>query len=210
MMNLFMIFDPISNFMTNWMSMLFMFMMPLNYWFNLSRWNLLWIIFNTKMYNELTNFYLNKKIFFINLLTFIFFCNFISIFPYIFPSTSHLLFISLSAPLWLSFMIWGWFNNMNHMFLHLVPKETPFMLIPMMIYIEFLSNLARPLSLMIRLSANMTTGHLLILLMNKSNLNKMILFIFFQLLLLVLEFMVNFIQSYIFSMLTYMYSKEIE
>uniref|UniRef100_A0AAU7LKN5 ATP synthase subunit a n=1 Tax=Syrbatus sp. 2 RRMO-2024a TaxID=3154168 RepID=A0AAU7LKN5_9COLE len=210
MMNLFMIFDPISNFMTNWMSMLFMFMMPLNYWFNLSRWNLLWIIFNTKMYNELTNFYLNKKIFFINLLTFIFFCNFISIFPYIFSSTSHLLFISLSIPLWMSFMIWGWFNNMNHMFLHLVPKETPFMLIPMMIYIEFLSNLARPLSLMIRLSANMTTGHLLILLMNKSNLNKMILFIFFQLLLLMLEFMVNFIQSYIFSMLTYMYSKEIE
>uniref|UniRef100_A0AAU7LKR4 ATP synthase subunit a n=1 Tax=Syrbatus sp. 1 RRMO-2024a TaxID=3154167 RepID=A0AAU7LKR4_9COLE len=215
MTNLFMIFDPISKFSFNWMSLsFFLILTPLNYWLIFSRWSMLWfnILLNFyKNFKLINHLFLNKIFIYINLMSLIFFCNLMNLFPYIFPSPSHLIFsLSMAMPLWLSFMIWSHLNNMNHMLNHFVPQSTPIMLIPLMIYIELISNIIRPLTLMIRLTANIITGHLLMFLLNKLNFSMILLIILINLMMILLEVSISFIQALVFSMLTFMYSKEIE
>uniref|UniRef100_A0AAU7LKT2 ATP synthase subunit a n=1 Tax=Syrbatus sp. 3 RRMO-2024a TaxID=3154169 RepID=A0AAU7LKT2_9COLE len=215
MINLFMIFDPISKFSFNWMSLIFfLILIPLNYWLTFSRWSMLWfnILLNFyKNFKLINNLFLNKIFIYINLMSLIFFCNLMNLFPYIFPSPSHMIFsLSMALPLWLSFMIWSYINNLNHMLSHLVPQNTPVLLIPLMIYIELISNFIRPLTLMIRLTANIITGHLLMFLLNKLNFSMILLIILINLMMILLEISISFIQALVFSMLTFMYSKEIE
>uniref|UniRef100_A0AAU7LKP7 ATP synthase subunit a n=1 Tax=Syrbatus sp. 3 RRMO-2024a TaxID=3154169 RepID=A0AAU7LKP7_9COLE len=215
MINLFMIFDPISKFSFNWMSLIFfLILIPLNYWLTFSRWSMLWfnILLNFyKNFKLINNLFLNKIFIYINLMSLIFFCNLMNLFPYIFPSPSHMIFsLSMALPLWLSFMIWSYINNLNHMLSHLVPQNTPILLIPLMIYIELISNFIRPLTLMIRLTANIITGHLLMFLLNKLNFSMILLIILINLMMILLEISISFIQALVFSMLTFMYSKEIE
>nr|QEJ81556.1 ATP synthase F0 subunit 6 [Rhagophthalmus giganteus] len=220
MTNLFSSFDPSTlMFSLNWSSTLLgILFLPAMFWFTPSRMNMLWV----KM-----TFYLNKEfmvllktnmkgtnLIFISLFSFIMFNNFLSLFPYVFSSSSHLvLSLSLSLPLWLSFMIYGWINHTISMFAHLVPLETPPILMPFMVCIETISNIIRPLTLAIRLSANMIAGHILLTIMGNSGLNSPILLInlliITQLLMLMLESMVAIIQSYVFSILSTLYSSEV-
>nr|YP_010702000.1 ATP synthase F0 subunit 6 [Brachytarsina amboinensis]WCL18788.1 ATP synthase F0 subunit 6 [Brachytarsina amboinensis]WHN64463.1 ATP synthase F0 subunit 6 [Brachytarsina amboinensis] len=223
MTNLFSSFDPSSNIFSlnlNWLSsMIGILLIPPMYWLIPSRYNLLWnkllmilhkefkIILKSKMYNSTT-------LIFISLFSMILFNNFMGLFPYIFTSTSHMIFtISLSLPLWMSFMLFGWMNNTNHMFLHMIPQGTPFILMPFMVCIESISNLIRPMTLAIRLSANMISGHLLLTLLgntgNKISLMILLILICTQIMLLVLESAVAIIQSYVFAILTTLYSNEI-
>merc|ERR1712168_1564177 len=53
----------------------------------------------------------------------------------------------------------------NNLFAHLVPKGTPGFLIPIIVIIETVSNIIRPLTLSIRLAANIVAGHLLLTLL---------------------------------------------
>nr|YP_010498965.1 ATP synthase F0 subunit 6 [Polypedilum henicurum]UWR98461.1 ATP synthase F0 subunit 6 [Polypedilum henicurum] len=223
MMNLFSIFDPstsIFNFSLNWMSSLLgILFFPMIFWFLPSRSALFWNkIFSTlhkefKMLIGIHSF--NGTTFmFISLFTFILFNNFLGLFPYIFTSTSHMtITLALALPLWLSFMMYGWFNNTKHMFAHLVPQGTPPVLMPFMVLIETISNVIRPGTLAVRLSANMIAGHLLLTLLgNTGNSLSTILLsvlIITQLLLLILESAVAIIQSYVFTILSTLYSSEI-
>nr|QUB02912.1 ATP synthase F0 subunit 6 [Polypedilum unifascium] len=223
MMNLFSIFDPstnIFNLSLNWMSsMLGILFFPMIFWFLPSRLNLFWNkIFSTlhKEFKMLIGPYSfsGTTFMFISLFTFILFNNFLGLFPYIFTSTSHMtITLSLALPLWLSFMLFGWINNTNHMFAHLVPQGTPPVLMPFMVLIETISNVIRPGTLAVRLSANMIAGHLLLTLLgNTGNSLSMIfmsLLIVTQLLLLILESAVAIIQSYVFTILSTLYSSEI-
>nr|ALO71072.1 ATP synthase F0 subunit 6 [Pselaphinae sp. 7 EF-2015] len=219
MMNLFSSFDPSTNFI-NWLSTLIgLSFIPLIYWNSPSRWNMSWIFIINNLHKEF-NILLNKKfnkgstLIFISLFSMIFFNNFLGLFSYIFTSSSHMVMnLSLALPLWLSFMIFGWINNMNHMFTHLIPMGTPTILMPFMVYIETISNLIRPITLTVRLTANVIAGHLLLTLLSNTGLilsTKLLTFlIFIQLLLLLLELAVSIIQSYVFSILSTLYSKEI-
>nr|YP_010737559.1 ATP synthase F0 subunit 6 [Ctenocephalides orientis]WEQ71694.1 ATP synthase F0 subunit 6 [Ctenocephalides orientis] len=221
MTNLFSIFDPMTsnNLSLNWIStMLGLLFIPNMFWMIPSRYNMIWLKIIMTLHNEfklLMKFNpMGSTFMFISLFSFILFNNFLGLFNYIFTSTSHLtLTLSLSLPLWLSFMLLGWINNYNHMFSHLVPQGTPFILMPFMVCIETISNIIRPGTLAIRLSANMIAGHLILTLLgntgNSLSIWLMWILIMSQLILLILEIAVSIIQSYVFAVLSTLYSSEI-
>nr|ALO71085.1 ATP synthase F0 subunit 6 [Pselaphinae sp. 8 EF-2015] len=220
MMNLFSSFDPTTNFLFfNWLSTLIgLAFIPFIYWNLPSRWNMSWLFIINSLHKEFnillnSNFNKGSTLIFISLFSMILFNNFLGLFPYIFTSSSHMIMnLSLALPLWLSFMLFGWINNINHMFTHLVPQGTPPVLMPFMVCIETISNLIRPSTLAIRLTANMIAGHLLLTLLGNMGsilTTKMLIFlIIIQVLLLLLELAVSIIQSYVFSILSTLYSSE--
>nr|ARO34974.1 ATP synthase F0 subunit 6 [Characopygus scythicus] len=223
MTNLFSIFDPASSIMMlsiNWMSsMISLIIIPYTFWLVPSRYNMLWIQL-TNFINKELKILINKNamgsnILFSTIFIFIMINNFMGLFPYIFTSSSHMsMTLSLSLPLWLSLMIFGWMNFYNNMFAHMVPTGTPPILMPFMVLIESISNLIRPGTLAIRLAANMIAGHLLITLISSTgpSLNSILIsfMILTQILLLTLESAVAIIQAYVFSILSTLYSNEIK
>nr|AYW52282.1 ATP synthase F0 subunit 6 [Galerucinae sp. 7 ACP-2013] len=222
MMNLFSSFDPTSNLnlSLNWMSTFIgLLVIPPMFWLIPSRINMLWMkIINTlhKEFKVLLGNYKSQgsTLIFVSLFSIILFNNFLGLFPYIFTSTSHMtMTLSLALPLWLSFMIYGWINNTIHMLAHLVPQGTPPVLMPFMVCIETISNVIRPGTLAIRLSANMIAGHLLMTLLGNTGPNMSIymlnILIIVQILLLTLETAVSMIQSYVFAVLSTLYSSEV-
>nr|APX40724.1 ATP synthase F0 subunit 6 [Longitarsus rutilus] len=222
MMNLFSSFDPSStlNLSLNWLSTLIgLLIMPPVFWIIPSRMNMFWmkIIFNLhKEFKILLGTYKSQgsTLIFISLFSYILYNNFLGLFPYIFTSSSHMVMtLSLALPLWLSFMIYGWINNTIFMLAHLVPQGTPPILMPFMVCIETISNLIRPSTLAIRLSANMIAGHLLMTLLGNtgSSISLMMIniLIITQILLLTLETAVSVIQSYVFTVLSTLYSSEV-
>nr|QHF17691.1 ATP synthase F0 subunit 6 [Trichiosoma vitellina] len=223
MMNLFSIFDPmcsIMNLSLNWISSLMIFFfLPSSFWLISSRNKLIWMKILINIHNELKPLlknFINKgnSMIFSSLFLFIIFNNFLGLFPYIFTSTSHLtLTATLALPMWLSFMIYGWINKTNHMFTHLVPQNTPSILMPFMVLIESISNMIRALTLSVRLTANMIAGHLLMTLLSSMGIYMEISFIylliFIQFFLLILESAVAIIQAYVFMILTTLYSSEV-
>nr|YP_010137191.1 ATP synthase F0 subunit 6 [Apriona germarii]QWM97263.1 ATP synthase F0 subunit 6 [Apriona germarii] len=222
MMNLFSSFDPSTNFnfSLNWMSTLLgLLIIPSSFWLIPSRLNMIWMKIIMTLHKEFKiligyNKTQGSTLIFISLFSLILFNNFLGLFPYIFTSTSHMsLTLSLALPLWLSFMIFGWINNTIHMFAHLVPQGTPPILMPFMVCIETISNLIRPGTLAVRLSANMIAGHLLMTLLGNTGPMLNIILINFliitQILLLILETAVSIIQSYVFAILSTLYSSEV-
>nr|WIL79852.1 ATP synthase F0 subunit 6 [Tillus nitidus] len=219
-MNLFSSFDPSTmfNLKMNWFSsMIWIMIIPMLFWLIPSRLSFLWMKIILTLHNEFKillgkNF--GSTLIFISLFSFIMLNNFLGLFPYIFTSTSHMtLTLTLALPLWLSFMIFGWINNTIHMFAHLVPQGTPPILMPFMVCIESISNLIRPGTLAIRLSANMIAGHLLMTLLGNTgsflSLWMINLLLITQILLLILESAVAIIQSYVFAVLSTLYSSEV-
>nr|YP_009480284.1 ATP synthase F0 subunit 6 [Argas walkerae]AIZ58490.1 ATP synthase F0 subunit 6 [Argas walkerae] len=220
MNNLFSIFDPSTspNFSLNWISIFSIFIItPLVYWINPSRIHFFWLLISKFLMKELmTNFSKNNMkflLFFLSLFWIIFSMNFLGLYPYIFTPTSHINITSFMAlPIWLSFMLFGWITHFNKMFSHLVPLGTPIFLSSFMVCIETISNIIRPLTLAVRLSANMISGHLLICLLSNILYSYMNLFPFVipvMLTLMLLESAVALIQSYVFIMLTTLYLSEI-
>nr|ASO76786.1 ATP synthase F0 subunit 6 [Meimuna opalifera] len=219
MTNLFSTFDPSTGvFSFNWLSsIIFIFFFPLVFWYLPGRNITIFMITLSMLNNELMMLMgkksLGSSLIFMGLFMFIFFNNFIGLFPYVFTSSSHLIFtLSLALPLWLTFMLFGWINNMGHMFCHLVPLGTPIILTPFMVCIETISNLIRPGSLAVRLTANMIAGHLLMTLLGNSSINSGIYISFvmlIQILLMMFEFAVCIIQSYVFTVLSTLYSTEV-
>nr|AML26298.1 ATP synthase F0 subunit 6 [Hydrophilidae sp. BMNH 1274334] len=222
MTNLFSSFDPATNFNLNlnWLStFLGLLFLPTMFWIIPSRMNMLWMKIIMTLHNEFKILINKNKIkgstlMFISLFSMIMYNNFIGLFPYIFTSTSHMtLTLTLALPMWLSFMIYGWINNTIHMLAHLVPQGTPPILMPFMVCIETISNIIRPGTLAVRLMANMMAGHLLMTLLGNTGPHLSLILINFliitQLLLLVLESAVAIIQSYVFAVLTTLYSSEV-
>nr|CAQ64998.1 subunit 6 of mitochondrial F-ATPase [Cerataphis sp. Val1010] len=216
MMNLFNIFDPSTSIMSiqlNWISTLFILIfMP----------NFLWILPNRIkwMYSKLMNLmnqemmmlFKNNKIkspsfMFISMFMFILFNNFLSLFPYIFSSSSHMIFsLTMALPFWLFFIIMSIIKNYKNFLAHLIPLNTPIYLAPFMTLIETMSMIIRPLSLSIRLTANLIAGHLLMTLLN---FNSMMFFIMIiQMFMMIFELCVALIQSHVFSILSSLYSSE--
>nr|YP_010894941.1 ATP synthase F0 subunit 6 [Phortica variegata]QXG19611.1 ATP synthase F0 subunit 6 [Phortica variegata]QXG19624.1 ATP synthase F0 subunit 6 [Phortica variegata]WJW73454.1 ATP synthase F0 subunit 6 [Phortica variegata] len=223
MTNLFSVFDPSSsifNLSLNWMStFLGLLLIPAVYWLMPSRYNIFWNSILTTLHKEFKTLlgplgHNGSSFIFISLFSMILFNNFMGLFPYIFTSTSHLtLTLTLALPLWLCFMIYGWINHTQHMFAHLVPQGTPAVLMPFMVCIETISNIIRPGTLAVRLTANMIAGHLLLTLLGNTgpSLSYMLvtLLLAAQIALLVLESAVAMIQSYVFAVLSTLYSSEV-
>nr|AML26657.1 ATP synthase F0 subunit 6 [Ptiliidae sp. BMNH 1274724] len=219
MTNLFSTFDPTTNFNSsiNWLSMsLGLMLIPMMYWFSPSRLQMMSMKIFIYLSNEIKNIMPMKgsTLIFIALFYFIMMNNFLGLYPYIFTSTSHMsVTLSLSLPLWISFMIYGWFKKTFHMLAHLVPQGTPPLLMSFMVLIETISNIIRPGTLAIRLSANMIAGHLLLTLLGNTGTSLSLLMIniliITQILLITLESAVAIIQSYVFMVLSTLYSSEV-
>nr|AYP72676.1 ATP synthase F0 subunit 6 [Cassida sp. EMHAU-15090501] len=221
MTNLFSSFDPSTNvFSMNWLSMFLPWMfIPFVYWFTPSRFNMVWMKLTKVLNNEIKTLTPNKEskgmsLFIISIFIMIMINNFMGLFPYIFTSTSHMaITLSMALPLWLSFMIFGWIKKTMNMFAHLVPQGTPPILMPFMVCIETISNIIRPGTLAVRLSANMIAGHLLMTLLGSVGPlipSPMVnILIIVQILLLILEMSVSIIQAYVFMILTTLYSSEV-
>nr|AMW67766.1 ATP synthase F0 subunit 6 [Semidalis aleyrodiformis] len=221
MTNLFSIFDPsttIFNLSLNWLSMTIgLLFIPFMYWFSPNRYSWMWFLIINKLHLEFKTLLKTNKsgltLLMITLFTMIMMNNFLGLFPYIFTSTSHLsMTLSIAMPLWISFMLYGWMINYNHMFVHLVPQGTPSILMPFMVCIETISNIIRPLTLAVRLTANMIAGHLLLTLLGNTGPMMNILtingLIGTQFALLMLESAVAIIQAYVFAILITLYSSE--
>nr|YP_010309891.1 ATP synthase F0 subunit 6 [Pheosia rimosa]UMR55019.1 ATP synthase F0 subunit 6 [Pheosia rimosa] len=223
MTNLFSIFDPSTNIFYlpfNWLStILGMLFIPYTFWLIPNRHHFFWNFILLKLHNEFktllkNNYFQGSTFIFISMFSFILFNNFLGLFPYIFTSTSHLtLSLSISLPLWLSFMIYGWINNSQHMFIHMIPQGTPAILMPFMVLIETISNIIRPGTLAVRLTANMIAGHLLMTLLSGTGPTMpsylIIILIVIQILLMILESAVAIIQSYVIAILSTLYSSEV-
>jgi len=220
--NLFSVFDPsttIFNLSLNWMrTFIGLLIIPYYFWFFPSRISLIWNKIIYTLFNEfkilLGPINKNNTFIFTSLFTLILFNNFLGLFPYIFTRTRHLtITLSLALPLWLSFIIYGWLNNSLHIFAHLVPQGTPSILIPFIVCIETIRNIIRPGTLAVRLTANIIAGHLLLTLIgntgNSLSIILLSLLIFRQIALLILESAVAIIQSYVFAVLSTLYSREV-
>jgi len=99
------------------------------------------------------------------------------------------------------------------MLAHLVPSGTPYVLMPFMVIIELIRNIIRPLTLSVRLAANIVAGHLLLTLLS-SQCSNVLLVVLLPLitalvLLAVLESAVALIQAYVFSVLSTLYVAEV-
>nr|AWV83800.1 ATP synthase F0 subunit 6 [Cicadettana calliope] len=219
MTNLFSSFDPSTGFLSlNWLSsMILLLFLPMSYWYIPNRLNIVYNKLLLSLNNELNMLMNNKSLgsslMFLSLFMFILLNNLLGLLPYVFTSSSHLVFtMSLALPLWMSFMLYGFICNVNHMFCHLVPMGTPNVLMPFMVIIESISNLIRPGSLAVRLTANMIAGHLLMTLLGNSSVNYefyMGVIIIFQMLLMLFELAVCMIQSYVFMVLSTLYYSEV-
>lgn len=221
MINIFSIFDPTTSIFLslNWLrTLLIIFLIPYQFWFIPFRIIFIWNFIINYLFNEfkiLINYSYSNLIIFIRLLLFIFFNNFLGLFPYIFTSSSHINFcLSLSLTFWFRIILYRILNYLTHLFSHLIPQGTPFILIPFIVIIESIRLIIRPFTLAIRLTANIIAGHLLLSLLGSSgesinNLIIILIIIFSQILLFILEISVSLIQAYVFSILSTLYRREI-
>lgn len=99
----------------------------------------------------------------------------------------------------------------NRIIAHLVPSGTPGLLMPVIVLIESVRSVIRPMTLAIRLAANIIAGHLLLTLLGRQGgINFLLVFILIALvLLLMLECAVACIQSYVFTILSSLYLNEL-
>nr|WPW46649.1 ATP synthase F0 subunit 6 [Halobates germanus]WPW46753.1 ATP synthase F0 subunit 6 [Halobates germanus]WPW46766.1 ATP synthase F0 subunit 6 [Halobates germanus] len=220
MTNLFSTFDPSTSmyYSMNWMStMIILMIMPYPYWIIKSRQKMLIDLIYKTLHQEFKTLLSKSEgltLMMTSLFMFILVNNMMGLLPYIFTSSSHLIFsLALSLPLWLSIMLFGWINKTQHMFSHLIPAGTPGMLMPFMVCIETISNIIRPGSLAVRLTANMIAGHLLMSLLgnNTTSASAMMIMMLMtiQIGLMLFETAVAMIQAYVFSVLTTLYSSEV-
>nr|YP_009227751.1 ATP synthase F0 subunit 6 [Hemisalanx brachyrostralis]AHY20128.1 ATP synthase F0 subunit 6 [Hemisalanx brachyrostralis] len=151
-----------------------------------------------------------------SLMLFLITLNMLGLLPYTFTPTTQLsLNMGLAVPLWLATVIIGMRTQPTAALGHLLPEGTPVPLIPVLIIIETISLFIRPLALGVRLTANLTAGHLLIQLIATAAfvllplmpavaiLTSVVLF-----LLTLLEVAVAMIQAYVFVLLMSLYLQE--
>lgn len=154
-----------------------------------------------------------------SLFIFILINNLIGMVPYSFASTSHfILTFSLSFTIVIGSTILGLQKHNFKFFSLFVPAGCPLALLPLLVLIEFISYLARNISLGLRLAANILSGHMLLNILSgfTFNIMKMGLFYFFlsilPLLFIIafsgLELAISFIQAQVFVVLTCSYIKD--
>jgi F-type H+-transporting ATPase subunit a len=151
-----------------------------------------------------------------SLFTFILVANLFGMFPYFFTVNSHLIVTFALAMLVVLTVVGYGFYKHGFGFLNLfVPHGVPGLLVPLVVMIEVISFLSRPISLSVRLFANMLAGHItlkvfagFIVSMSAAGtvgLVGSILPLFMTVAITALEFLVAFLQAYVFAVLTCMY-----
>nr|YP_009704546.1 ATP synthase F0 subunit 6 [Cynoglossus senegalensis]QCY72437.1 ATP synthase F0 subunit 6 [Cynoglossus senegalensis] len=158
----------------------------------------------------------NWALLIVSLMIFLISINLVGLLPYTFTPTTQLSFnMAFAVPAWLATVIIGLRTQPTHAFAHLLPESTPPLLIPVLIIIETISLFIRPLALGVRLTANLTAGHLLIQLISTAVFTMIcsmpitaLLTAILLVLLSILEIAVAMIQAYVFVLLLSLYLQE--
>jgi F-type H+-transporting ATPase subunit a len=147
---------------------------------------------------------------------FVLFANVIGIIPYTFTVTSHIIITAALALLvFLTVLVYGIYKNGLRFFGLFVPHGIPIYILPLIVFIEVLSFLSRPISHSVRLFANMLAGHItlkvfasFITLLGGFGIAGMAgatLPLALVVALFALELLVAFLQAYVFAILTCIY-----
>ncbi len=143
------------------------------------------------------------------LFMFILFGNLLGMIPGVFTFTSHIaVTFALAAVIFVGVTILGFVKHGAHFFSFFAPAGVPIVLWPLVVLIELISYLSRPISLSVRLFANMLAGHALLKVLAgfvpaMGLVGVLPLVIVFAL--IGLEFLVAFVQAYVFAILTCVY-----
>ncbi|MHA7774182.1 F0F1 ATP synthase subunit A [Roseibium sp. M-1] len=151
-----------------------------------------------------------------SLFMFVLVANLFGMFPYFFTITSHIIVtFALAMLVILTVIIYGFMKNGMKFLKLFVPSGVPGALIPLVTLIEVISFLSRPISLSVRLFANMLAGHITLKVfsgfvvslsaMGAVGIFGSILPLGMTVALTALEFLVAFLQAYVFTVLTCMY-----
>ncbi len=98
-----------------------------------------------------------------SLFVFILFANLCGMIPMSFTVTSHIIVtFGMAVIFFLAITLLGFVKHGTHFFSLFLPHGTPWWMAPLMVMIELISYLSRPMSLSIRLAANMLAGHILL------------------------------------------------
>lgn len=143
--------------------------------------------------------------------------NLLGFFLYTFPSTTHIsLTFGAALSIWLGVILLGLKNFKSSFFSMFMPTGAPLGLSPLLVAIEIVSNISRPVALGMRLAANLTAGHILLAILadfgckllfyswSIANLFPIFIIIFMT----TLEIAVLVIQAYVFTLLSMIYLRD--
>src|ERR1700742_3505758 len=150
------------------------------------------------------------------LFMFILFANIIGLIPYTFTVTTHIITTAaLALSVFLTVIVYGFYRNGLHFFGLFVPSGIPIYILPLIVFIEVLSFLSRPISHSVRLFANMLAGHITLFVFASfitmlGGLGVLGWFgatlpLALTVALIALELLVAFLQAYVFTILTCIY-----
>ena len=168
-------------------------------------------IFVAKMINDTAGSNARSYFPFIfTLFMFVLFCNMIGMLPYSFTVTSHIIVtFFLAAIVFIGVTVIGFMKHGIKYLLLFVPKGVPIILLPLIVIIEIISYLSRPISLSVRLFANMMAGHTMLKVFGGFVISLGLLGgwlpLSFSVALTGLEILVAFLQAYVFAILTCIY-----
>lgn len=151
-----------------------------------------------------------------SLFMFVLFANLFGMVPYFFTVTSHIIVtFALALLVILTVIVYGFYRNGMKFLKLFVPEGVPGYLVPLVVLIEVISFLSRPISLSVRLFANMLAGHITLKVfagfvfslgtLGAVGVGGAILPFLMTVALTALEFLVAFLQAYVFAVLTCMY-----
>ena len=155
----------------------------------------------------------NAKAFFpfiFTLFMFVLFCNMVGMLPYSFTVTSHIIVtFALAASIFIGVTIIGFIKHGIRYLELFIPKGVPFYILPLIVVIEIISYLSRPVSLSVRLFANMMAGHTMLKVFGGFVISLGLLGgwlpLGFSVALTGLEILIAFLQAYVFAILTCIY-----
>nr|YP_003204776.1 ATP synthase F0 subunit 6 [Cymbium olla]ACF04870.1 ATP synthase F0 subunit 6 [Cymbium olla] len=190
------------------------------YWITIPRWGIVMMSFKITVSSQVFRSTGSNLGGFINIVTalflFLILANFSGLIPYVFSTTSHLaISFSLGLPLWASLILSSSLYNFSSVVASLLPMGAPAPLNPFLVIIETVSILVRPITLSVRLMANMSAGHIVLSLIGNYLMSVFFLSVFSVIVLILIqvmytlfEFGISLIQAYIFCLLITLYSDE--
>ena len=148
--------------------------------------------------------------FIFSLFMFVLFCNMLGMLPYSFTVTSHIIITLIMAIfIFIAITIIGFLKHGFGYLKLFVPSGVPMVLLPLITIIEIISYLSRPVSLSVRLFANMMAGHTMLKVFGGFVISLGMLGgwlpLSFSVALTGLEILVAFLQAYVFAILTCIY-----
>jgi F-type H+-transporting ATPase subunit a len=148
--------------------------------------------------------------FIFTLFLFVLGCNALGLIPYSFTPTSHIIVtFAMAAFVFIGVTIIAFWKHGVHFFSFFAPKGVPLWLMPILVPIEIISYLIRPLTLSVRLFANMLAGHIMLKVFAGFVIMMGLLFgwlpLIFTSAFFALEVLVACLQAYVFAILTCLY-----